>query len=55
MICLKDHQRNETFCCQPQSSAATIQAYTAETSEDPSLEILQEVFHHDQFKGNQKR
>ena len=54
MICLKDHQRNETFCCQPQSSTATIQAYTAETSEDPSLEILQKVFHHDQFKGNQR-
>ena len=54
MICLKDHQRNETFCCQPQSSTATIQAYTAETSEDPSLEILQKVFHHDQFTGNQR-
>ena len=53
-MCFKDHQRNETCWIEPQNPTVTVQTYTAKTSEDPALEILQKVFSHDHCKGIQR-
>ena len=57
MWCFKDHRSNLTT---PIGDVGTVKEATAATefhqlSEDPLLDILQKVFHHESFRGMQRK